>query len=133
MYPQTNGNQQHGRAQGGKQIDPLTAYMQCQYLAIEPPQHEGALPTTILCAERAIIMPGYHRACPRHIMHILRRSLNEYLQREAHTYDSSTTTEQLTLLLKQLEVLERVNNELPNGKKRTTKPAAKEQPTHVAE
>lgn len=61
-------------------------YTTCEYTApsTHQPTTPGQQPTTapgLRCANQAIIMPGYHRACALHVTHMLRASLATYMQR----------------------------------------------------
>lgn len=72
----------------------VIAYVLCEY------NGDGAR-----CMERAILTPGYYRACARHTLHMLRASLLHYTSREAAANDTDTTLAQLTRLSAQIDTL----------------------------
>ncbi len=85
---QTEQSAKYGTNDGARRIDPIAAYMRCEYEWDEPNNaHQsasllGPSNTHYQCHNVAVITPGYRRACHIHVLHVLRDSLASYLTRE---------------------------------------------------
>jgi hypothetical protein len=74
----------------------LGTYTLCEH---EQADSTSSTNSILRCGRRAIMMPGYHRACAEHILHALRRSVAEYANRPASVYDDPRTQTALLELL----------------------------------
>lgn len=89
----------------GAPVDRIATYLKCEY-------QETTGGTTTSCANYAILMPGYYRACAKHTLHILRHSLLEYANREAAAHDSEQVVIQVAATLDALNVAQDALKEL---------------------
>lgn len=71
------------------------AYTGCQFVPVYPP---GCVTKPELCPNVAIMMPGYKRACARHLIDVLLDSIEQYLEAPRTPADVEYLTRLITYL-----------------------------------
>lgn len=81
---------------------PLAVYVNCQYASLTQLPTDGKPAQATQCTNRALMVPGYHRACAEHMLHQLLRSVAEFVQKPVSNLCSDTEKQALVNLTRQL-------------------------------